>query len=139
MDRRFTFIRQYDVTDASCYDGHKLEEILDPQNTASQVWGDTAYQNAENEALLKQKGHQSQLHRKKPRGREIPVHIHKSNRKKSTIRAHVEHVFAGMKHRMHTFIRTIGIDRAQVKLGFAHLAYNMQRFAFWEKRMAQTG
>lgn len=42
----------------------------------------------------------------------------------------IEHVFAGQKHRMGLFIRTIGIARARIKIGMANLAYNFQRLVW---------
>jgi hypothetical protein len=59
--------------------------------------------------------------------------------KKSKIRAHVEHVFATQKERMGLFIRTIGLERAKIKMALANLSYNMQRLIFWEKRARLTG
>jgi len=40
----------------------------------------------------------------------------RANGKKSSIRAHVEHVFAHQKNRYGLFIRTIGLARAEAKL-----------------------
>ncbi len=37
---------------------------------------------------------------------------------------------------MGLFIRTIGQARAEAKIGLAHLAYNVQRFVFHERRLA---
>jgi hypothetical protein len=39
-------------------------------------------------------------------------------------------VFAGQKHRMGLFIRTIGMARARMKIGMANQAYNFQRLAW---------
>ena len=57
----------------------------------------------------------------------------RANNAKSKIRARVEHVFAEQKHRMGSFIRTIGIARATTKIGMANLAYNIKRFIFLRK------
>jgi hypothetical protein len=51
-------------------------------------------------------------------------------------RAHVEHVFAGHKHRVGLVVRTIGIARARIKIGLANLAYNFQRLTWLEGRTA---
>lgn len=138
-DRRFGFIRCYDTTAANQYDGHILPEILDSENTARDVWGDTAYHNQGNEAYLAQKGFRSKLHRKKPKGTVMPKHIHRGNTTKSKIRSHVEHIFASQKERMGLFILTIGLSRAKVKIGFANLAYNFLRLSFWKRKYASTG
>lgn len=65
-------------------------------------------------------------------------HIAKANAKRSVVRSAVEHLFAGQKHRMGLFVRTIGIARAQIKIGMANLAYNFQRLAWLEGRTALT-
>ncbi len=39
MCRAHGFVRKYKVTDASRYDGHELENLIDPDNTASIVAG----------------------------------------------------------------------------------------------------
>ena len=41
-----------------------VEDILDPDNTASDVWADSAYRSAEIEAKLEDKGLKSRIHRK---------------------------------------------------------------------------
>jgi IS5 family transposase len=139
MDRRYGFIRKYQTTDASLYDGHVLSQLLDKNNTSSCVWGDTAYRSQDNEKLLVENGFRSQLHRKKPRNKPMPVATQRTNGKKSKIRASVEHVFAVQKERMRLFIRTIGLQRARIKVTLANLTYNLQRLIFWEKRVAPTG
>lgn len=138
-DKRYGFIRKYQVTDASCYDGRILKGILDKSNTARLVWGDTAYRSSENERLLAAQGFRSQLHRKKPKGKPMPAHIRQGNQTRSGIRAKVEHVFAVQKEQMGIFIRTIGLQRATVKLSLANMAYNIKRLVFWENRRVLAG
>jgi hypothetical protein len=45
---------------------------------------------------------------------------------------------AGQKARMDLFIRTIGMARAEAKIGLANLAYNLQRFLFHERQLASA-
>ena len=56
VDRRHKLVRRYQVTDAAVHDSQVVEDILDPDNTASDVWADSAYRSAEIEAKLKEKG-----------------------------------------------------------------------------------
>ncbi len=53
------------------------------------------------------------------------------------MRAAIEHVFAGEKHRMKLFVRTVGLARAKVKIGMANLAYNFTRLD-WITRRTMT-
>ena len=53
IDRRHGIIRRAKVTDAAAHDGARLREgLIDPNNTASDVWADSAYRSAENERFL---------------------------------------------------------------------------------------
>jgi len=127
------------VTEASCYDGKVLKKILDKNNTARLIWGDTAYRSGENERFLADQGFRSQPHRKKPKNKPVSVYLRQGNKTKSKIRAKVEHVFAVQKEQMGLFIRTIGLQRATVKITLANMAYNMKRLVFWEKRSVLAG
>ena len=66
----------------------------------------------------------------------MPDAMRERNRQRSSIRARVEHVFAHQKHRMKLFIETIGLERAQTKVGLVNLAYNIQRLIFHERPKA---
>ena len=138
IDRRFGFIRKAAVTSAADSDGRQLRRVIDTSNTAGDVWADSAYRSARNEALLKSNMLKSRIHRRKPKGRPMPEHMARAKAAKSAIRARVEHVFAHQKNRYGLFIRTIGIARAQAKLTLANLAYNFDRLIFHE-RCAATG
>jgi hypothetical protein len=75
IDRRHGFIRTFTVTDAASRDGRQLDELLDPHNTASSVWPDTAYRSAANGALLARRGLAPQFQRPKPRGKPMSAHV----------------------------------------------------------------
>ena len=65
IDRRHGVIRRGKTTDAAAHDGARLREgLIDPNNTASDVWADTAYRSAENERYLAGVGRVSRIHRR---------------------------------------------------------------------------
>jgi len=64
--------------------------------------------------------------------------VKRGNKKRASVRAHIEHVFAVQKDKMDLFIRTIGIERARVKVGLANLVYNMKRLIFLERSGSLT-
>jgi transposase, IS5 family len=128
--------RKGKVTDAARFDGRMLRDVVTSDNTASDVWADTAYRSQANEAWLKRQSRVSGIHRRKPRGKPMPERTAKANAAKSKVRARVEHVFARQKDQMGLFIRTIGIKRAEAKITLANLAYNMHRLIFHERRAA---
>jgi len=137
IDQRFGFIHKSVVTHGARHDGSQLREVVTRNNTASDVWADTAYRSKKNEAWLEAHGRVSRIHRKKPRGKAMPDRTRKANSVKSKVRAFVEHVFAQQKAHMGLYIRTIGIKRAETKIMLVNLAYNMQRLIFHERRVAK--
>jgi transposase, IS5 family len=138
IDRRHGLIRTWAVTDAAQYDGALLPALLDKSNTASDVWGDTAYRSKANERHLADHGLRSRLHRKKPVGRPMPKRTAQANGRKSKVRAAVEHVFAHEKGPMGLVVRTIGLARARVKIGLANLVFNMKRTVWLTGRAAMA-
>ncbi|MFC4290800.1 transposase [Sphingorhabdus arenilitoris] len=136
IDRRYGFIRKGAVTSAAQSDGRQMKHVIDTNNTASDVWADSAYRSKKNEALLSAHMLKSRIHRKKPQGKPMPEHTSRANAAKSAIRAKVEHVFAHQKCRFGLYIRTIGLTRAQAKMTLANLAYNFDRLIFHERRAA---
>jgi IS5 family transposase len=135
IDRRHGVIRRGKTTDAAAHDGARLREgLIDPNNTASDVWADTAYRSAENERYLAGIGRVSRIHRRKPRGRSMPRHNARANAAKSAVRAHVEHPFAHQKGIMGLVIRTIGLARASAAVTLANMAYNMKRWCWLDRR-----
>ena len=136
IDREHGFVRRYTITHAAAHDGGQLGAVLDRDNTASDVWADTAYRSAANLALLERRGLRPQFQRKKPRGKKMPAHIARGNATRARVRSRVEHVFAAQKCRLGLLVRTVGIVRARVKIGLANLAYNFSRLAWIQGRTA---
>lgn len=136
IDRRHGLIRRWTVTSAAAHDSRPFEGLLDPRNTASRVWADTAYRSGRNETAMAKRGLVSQIHFRKPKGKALPTRPARANAARSAVRSAVEHVFAGQKHRMKLFVRTVGMARAKVKIGMANLTYNFTRLAWLEARAA---
>ena len=128
VDRRHKLIRRYKVTDASVHDSQVLDDVLDDDNTASEVWADSAYRSAEIERKLDERGLKSRIHRKAQRNRPLRKREQQGNRTRSQVRARVEHVFGAQVNDMGgTLVRSIGIARAKARIGLKNLAYNMRR------------
>lgn len=73
IDRRFGFIREMAVTSASAADGRLLRQVVSTQNTGSEVWADSAYRSKRNEKWLSDRMLTSRIHRRKPKGKPMPV------------------------------------------------------------------
>ncbi|MFK4064143.1 IS5 family transposase [Brucella anthropi] len=134
IDRAHGFIRGWAVTSAAAHDGAQLRNVVSKDNTASTVWADSAYRSKSNEEWLEKNGLKSDIHQRKPKGKPMSEAMSRANGRRSKIRSAVEHVFARQKDKMKLFIRTIGINRARVKIGIANIAYNMLRYVFHERR-----
>ena len=127
VDRRHKLVRRYDVTAASAHDSQVVEEILDPANTASTVWADSAYRSAEIEEKLQNRGLKSCIQRKAHRNKPLSAREQRGNKSRSKVRARVEHVFGAQTNDMGgTLVRCIGLVRARARIGLKNLAYNMR-------------
>jgi transposase, IS5 family len=129
IDGAHGFTRRSTVTDAARHDGGQLGALLGPENTASDVWADTAYRSQETLVLLTRRGLTARFQRARPSGPPMPPHIARGNATRARVRSRVEHVFAAEKRRMRLMIRCIGRARATARITLANLVYNMRRLA----------
>lgn len=137
VDRRHKLVRRYQVTDAAVHDSQVLDDILDPDNTASDVWADSAYRSAEIEATLDEKGLKSRIHRKGHRDKPLSGREMRGNKTRSKVRARVEHIFGSQSNDMGgTLARSIGLVRTKARIGLKNLAYNMRRLVQLERLAA---
>ena len=140
IDRRHKLVRRYAVSSASVHDSQKLDAVLDPDNTASGVWADSAYRSQETEAKLDERNLKSHIHRRGSRGKPLTARQEAANKTRSKVRARVEHVFGNQHNSMGgKLVRTIGIVRATVKIGMQNLAYNMRRLVVLERSALAVG
>lgn len=134
IDRRHKLVRRYGVTSASVHDSQALDDLLDPDNTASTVWADSAYRSKEAEEKLAARGFKSRIHRRGCRGKPLTARQEAANKTRSSVRARVEHGFGSQHTSMGgKLVRTIGIVRAKTKIGMQNLAYNMRRLVVLER------
>ena len=139
VDRRHKLVRRYRVTDAAVHDSQVLDDILDADNTASDVWADSAYRSASIEAKLEEKGLKSRIHRKGRRDKPLSEREKRGNKTRSKVRARVEHVFGAQSNDMGgTLVRGIGLVRAKARIGLKNLAYNMRRLVQLERLAAAS-
>ena len=140
VDRAHKLIRRYAVTDAAVHDSRKLSGLLHRGNTSQDVFGDSAYRSAANEATLKGRGLRSRIHVRAARGHPLSTVQAAANRVKSRIRERIEHVFAAQETAPSgRLVRTIGIVRAGLKIGMQNFVYNVRRLATLERRMNLAG
>lgn len=133
-DRKHKLIRNHEVTHAAVHDSQMLDRILDPDNTGAPVWGDSAYRSEEADSHLKERNFKNQLHYKGYRDKPLSEARQRFNRKRSKVRARVEHIFAFQENSLGgKFIRSIGLIRARARIGLMNLVYNLRRYLHLEK------
>ncbi len=119
VDRRHRLIRRREVTHAAAHDGAQLPKLLNRAAFDSRVWADSAYCSAANERAIAVAGRRSMVHFRKPKGRPMSGPYRRTNRARSRVRSAVGHVFAEQKARTGLYVRTVGIARARIKIGWS--------------------
>ncbi|WP_038107471.1 transposase, partial [Treponema pedis] len=90
------------------------------------LYADSAYIGEEIERVLKAKGIEGQICERGARGKPLTKKQKIGNRKKSKIRARVEHVFGFMTNSMKgIYVRTIGLARATFSIIMMNLTANL--------------
>lgn len=125
-------IQDYAITPAHVHDSQVLDDLLDVATTEDQgrkrpVYADRAYRSEAREADLANPGLASQIHETGTRAAPLTEPQKASNRRKSSVRARVEHIFGAQAAMDGQRVRTIGSARAKVKIGLLNLTDNMKR------------
>jgi IS5 family transposase len=131
VDKATKLVTAWEVSAAQVHDSQVLEEVLQPPEICGEdVYADSAYRSKEQEEKLVASKHTSHIHEKGARNHPLTETQKSSNKKKSQIRARVEHVFGSMTNELGGItIRTIGHERAKVQIGLLNLTYNIKRVA----------
>jgi transposase, IS5 family len=136
-DAKHKLIRRYEVSDAAVHDSQKLDGLLHKGNTSDAVFADSAYRSTETEATLKAQGFRSRIHVRATRRHPLSKAQAEANRKKSRLRARVEHVFGAQQTSPGgRIVRTVGIMRARAKIGLQNLVYNIRRLVTLDRLAA---
>ena len=124
-------VQSFSVTNASVHDSQVFEALLDQtaqdDGKKRATYADSAYCSKLQEEKLAAKNITSQICEKGARGHPLTEEQKASNKTKSKVRARVEHVFGAQAQMGGHIVRTIGLLRAQVKIGMMNLVYNMVR------------
>ncbi len=137
VDRRHKLVRRYQVTDAAVHDSQVLDDVLDPDNTASASGRTAPTARPRSRRSSRRGASKSRIHRKGRRGKTLSEREQQGNRTRSKVRARVEHVFGAQSNDMGgTLVRCIGLVRAKARIGLKNLAYNMRRLTQLERLAA---
>jgi len=134
IDSKTKLITAYEVTDASIHDSQVIEKLITEEDKGQHVYADSAYTGEKQFDIYRLKDVIPEINEKGYRNNPLTEEQKLSNKQKSKIRARVEHVFGFMENSMNgSFIRTIGIIRANAKIGLINLTYNICRFVQLKK------
>jgi len=127
-DETTKLIKRYTVTSASAHDSTELENLVIQGD--KRLHADSAYRSDDIENYLKKVKCQSHVHERGYRGHPLSEEQKETNKRKSTIRARVEHIFGFMTNSMHNALhmRYIGIERITASIGLLNLTYNLFRY-----------
>lgn len=127
-DVKSKLIIEYRVTDASVHDSQVIDKLLNEKDKGQQLYGDSAYVGENAEQIYKIKEVVNKIHEKGYTNKPLTEDQKIRNREKSKTRARVEHIFGFVENSMNgSYIKTIGIKRAEVKIGLMNLVYNICR------------
>jgi len=128
-DVKTKLIKRYHVTDAAVHDSQGIEDLLDESDARQKLYGDSAYSGEKIRGMLEEKSIRNCIHEKGYRNRPLTKKQKEKNKRKSKIRARIEHIFGFMHTSMKgSFLRTIGIHRARAVIGLMNLTYNLSRY-----------
>lgn len=139
-DVKSKLITNFEVTPASVHDSNVFEELLDEGDVGQAIYADSAYANKKREQELKAVGIRPKILKKGYRNKPLTEGDKTRNRKLSSRRCRVEHVFAWLKQKGRSVIRGIGIARITARVTLRIIGYNLYRAALLmnnRKRRAQ--
>lgn len=123
-------ITNFEVTPASVHDSNVFEELLDKQDAGTRVYADSAYYSEERIAILKALGIDPGLLTRNYRNRTLTQQEKELNRKLSSRRCRIEHIFAWLKQWGRSRIRGVGIARITARVTLRMICYNLSRAIF---------
>lgn len=128
-DSKTKLITGYKATTANIHDSEVIDELLDKKEDSGQpLHADSAYRSQTIEHACIKKGIESCIHEKGYRGKPLTKRQQQRNRKKSKIRARVEHIFGFMTNSMNKlYLNYRSFVRNAAGIGLINLTYNLFR------------
>ena len=127
-DTKTKLITTYQVTPANVHDSEMITELLDKKDQNQKLYADSAYRSNKIEMELRQRKVVSMIHEKGYRYKKLTATQQKRNRRKSKVRARIEHVFGFMTNSMNRmYIRCRNFVRARATIGLMNITYNLFR------------
>lgn len=129
VDRKHKLIRHFEVTPASVSDTTIFDVLLDPDNSSADLWADSAYRAKARQRQLKDDGYRSHIQSKGEAKKPLSDCQRRANHRRSKVRSRVEHIFGAQQAMGGKLVRTIGLNRARIKVAMSNMVYNMRRWS----------
>lgn len=128
-DTKTKLITDYEITSAEVHDSQMLDSLTNEKQDAYQfMYADSAYRSKANQDLLKKKNITSRIHEKGYRNHPLTEKQKQRNKRKSKVRARIEHIFGFMTNTMRgMYIWCRSIKQAKTTIGLNNLTYNLFR------------
>jgi len=128
VDEKSKLIDRYTVTSASVHDSQPVQDIVGDEDKGQELYADSAYTGPAVGEYLILKGIIPKIIEKGYKNNPLTKEQNKKNRAKSAIRCRIEHIFGFVEVSMkRSYIRCIGILRANAIIGLMNLTYNLFR------------
>lgn len=129
-DSKSKLITNFEVTPASVHDSQVLEELMENIDIGQPIYGDSAYYSKEIIESLKENGFKPKILEKGYRNKPLTEKQIERNKKLSSTRCRVEHIFAWMRQHTGYIVRGIGIVRVTAKITLQIIGYNLSRSVY---------
>jgi IS5 family transposase len=127
-DTKTKLITGYIVTSANIPDNNVLFDLLNKKDQHQKLYADSAYRSESIELELKRRKIKSAVHEKGYRHKKLTARQAEQNKKKSQVRARIEHVFGFMTNSMNRmYYRCRSYLRVETTLGLVNITYNLFR------------
>jgi IS5 family transposase len=126
VDQESELVRRIEMTPANVHDGKMLGRVL----SGDEKWAfaDKAYDSAENDEVLQQKGIHNGILFKATWNRALTAAQKRCNRFLSKLRSPIERIFGTLKRSYHYWrSRYLGLRKNQLQLTMMCMAYNLRR------------
>jgi|WetSurMetagenome_2_1015567.scaffolds.fasta_scaffold179132_1 transposase, IS5 family len=129
VDNKAKLIETYSVTSASLHDSQALGFLLEDNDNDQDFYGDSAYTGIEQEKIIDEIQMKNCVIEKGYKNKPLTDEQKARNKEKSKIRVRVEHVYGFIENSMNgSFIKSIGLERAEAIIGLMNLTYNLFRY-----------
>ncbi len=118
-DTETNLVTAYEVTSAKIHDSRVLENLMEKEDSGQPLYADSSYRSESLEEYCGQMGIESRTHEKGYRNKPLQKRQKAANKRKSKVRARVEHIFAFMENSMngmYLHYRNLGRVSAGIEL-----------------------